>query len=536
MDDQHPDFGLTLRSGPPPTPATGAWANLAHVARHPDDTVANADELARAINSSAHAYQIGHRIYAVIKHAVEESPATADLAHREHDRASRLIVGLKPDVLTTAIASQPDFGDRMRTLSGAVNIVTPAAVRALALAAAPAYQQPASAVLTGLLRKLEMEVATFNDAARTQADTAFRNLVHQLIRAWSSANVETTASAYDHMFQDQDELDPDTDVTPEPERVVSLALETGAVGSVLWTAVAALSEGEDLRRLIGMLKDAPKDSRAAEMIAQQFANPQRLTQLLREDPVDFEVVDALLQPMKLAAGETLLNELIRSNQRAVRRGIIERVATLGPGLEPMIIERLKDERWFVLRNMLHVMNESGSPTTRVPVAEYQTHADPRVRREAMQLQFKDPIARDRALATAFKESDPALLRVALKAARGGLPDAAVPILAKRILESDFPPEFRIPAIQLLGRSKSLLALDSVLKYVSGGTTMLGKPKLAAKTPEMVAALKGLSRTWSNERRAKVLLELALASNDPNIVAAAQATSEPSKDVDDDGIE
>jgi hypothetical protein len=533
MDD--PDWGLTLRSEAPPTPATGAWANLAHVARHPDDTVANADELARAINASPHAYQIGHRIFAVIKHAVEESPTTVDPAHREHDRASRLIVGLKPEVLVTAIASQADFGERRRILNGAVNIVTPAAVRALGMAAAAAYQQPASAVLTDLLRKLETEVSRLTDSGRAQAETTFRSLIKQLILAWSSKTVETTSSTFEHMFQEEDESDASAEITLEPDRVVYLALETGAVGSVLWSAVAALSEGEDLRRLIGMLKDAPEDSRAADLIAQQFASPQRLTQLLREDPVDFEVVDALLEPMKLAAGETLLNELIRSNQRVIRRGIIERVARLGPGLEPMIIDRLKDERWFVLRNMLHVMNESGSPTTRVTVTEYQTHSDPRVRREAMLLLFKDPIARDRALATAFRESDPALLRVALKAARTGLPDAAVPILARRIFETDFPPEFRVPSILLLGRSKSMLALESLLKFVSGGTTLLGKPKLAAKTPEMVAALKGLARTWSAERRAKALLDVALASNDPNIMAAAEAKSEPSREVDD-GIE
>jgi len=129
-----------------------------------------------------------------------------------------------------------------------------------------------------------------------------------------------------------------------------------------------------------------------------------------------------------------------------------------------------------------------------------------------------------------------MIRAGMKAAaRDGLPDVAVPVLAKRILDQDFPPEFRVPSIQLLGRSKSVLALDALLKFVVGGSTLLGKPKLAAKSPEMLAAVKGLARTWPAERRAKVLLELAAASKDSQIIAAAEAVQGTTRilEADDD---
>jgi hypothetical protein len=532
MEGLDHDYGLTLRSGGGDTAPIGPWADLARALDA--DVDAAADDLVKTLNSSPQAFLIGHRVYGAVKQQVTEPGQDPDAAYA---RASTLIVGLKPDVLASAFMSQTNLGDRRNTLKKAVDVISPAAVHALAIAAAAAYTHPASEVLDLLLKKLETEVHDLTEPARQQADQAFRSLVHHLIHTWSASTVDTTATGFEHLFETEAETAVSS-VMPEPERIVYLALETGAVGSVLWTAVSELSADDNLRRLLGMLKDAPEGSRAAEMIAQQFANPQRLSLLLREDPVDFEAVDALLKHMQVAGADTLLNELIQSNNRTVRRGIIERLARLGPAIEPNIIERLKDERWFVLRNMLHVLHESGAPLTRVPVASYQTHADPRVRREAMQLLFKDPIARDRALANAFKESDPAMLRVALKAARSGLPDAGVPVLAKRILDPDFPPEFRIPSIQLLGRSKSLLALDSLLKYVAGGTTLLGKPKLAAKTPEMIAALKGLARTWSNERRAKVLIDLASTSNDPQIVAAAEGgkSTDLVKDIEDDGVE
>jgi hypothetical protein len=534
MEGLH-DYGLTLRKDIGEVAPTGPWVDLARAAGHEDDSNIDAGDLASLVNSTPHAFLIGHRIYGAIKHSAESKLPDQTAAAAEHDRASRLIIGLNLDVLANALTSQVNLGDRKRVVKAAVDVISPAAVHSLAIAAATSYQQPASAVLDRLLRKLEREATQLNGAARVQADHAFRSLVHELVGTWSSSTVDISTIGFEHLFQEKTKPAA-TGVTPEPERIVRLALETGVVGTVLWDAVRILSVDENPRRLLAMLKGAPKGSHAAEMIAQQLANPQRLALLLHEDPVDFDSVDALLKHLRLAAGQTLLNELIKSNSRITRRGIIERLGRLGPELEPMILERLKDERWFVLRNMLNVMNESGSPITRVPISNYQNHADPRVRREAMQLLFKDPLARDRALASGFKETDPALLRTALKEARGGLPDVAVPVLAKRILEADFPPEFRIPSIQLLGRSKSVLALDSLLKFVAGGTTLMGKPKLAANTPEMVAALKGLARTWPHERRAKVLLELAVSSSDPQVSAAAQAsTTEPIREIDDDVV-
>jgi hypothetical protein len=198
---------------------------------------------------------------------------------------------------------------------------------------------------------------------------------------------------------------------------------------------------------------------------------------------------------------------------------------------------MKEERWFVTRNMLHVLREAECPVNNIALPSFQTHNDARVRREAMQLLFRDPISRDRAIMSGVKDGDPYMIRAALKEARTGLPDVAVPVLAKRIMEKDFPPEFRVPAINMLGRSKSVLALEALLRFVAGGTTLLGKPKLAAKTPEMLAALRGLARTWPHERRAKPLLDLAASAQDPAIANALELTRpDSSKEMGDDVAE
>jgi hypothetical protein len=161
-------------------------------------------------------------------------------------------------------------------------------------------------------------------------------------------------------------------------------------------------------------------------------------------------VDALLRHMGLSAAEPLLAELVNSGSRATRRGILDRLAAFGPAIEPLILPRLSDDRWFVLRNMLHVLNEANCTVQGVPLDAYQNHADPRVRREALQLQLRNDGTRARALTSALRDSDPTIIQMALKAARAGLPAAAANILARRVEDADFPPEFRSRARALLG--------------------------------------------------------------------------------------
>jgi hypothetical protein len=443
---------------------------------------------------------------------------------------------LSSEALRDAIKSEQKISERKRVLSRLSALASPAQVRTLAVAAADAYDRPLSPVLTKLLNKLAREAEELPQQARVYADHSFRDLFKYIVEAWSASSVDSASAGYDSLFEQDDAEDKSHagSVAPEPERIIALAFETGATGSVLWTALAQLGEGENgVRRILGMLKNAPADSRAAKTVAQQFANPQRLAMLLHEEPVDFDAVDTLLASMGDAAGGALLDALVEAKTRDARRGLLDRLAKIGPSIAPLVVNKLKsDQRWFVQRNMLTVLREAGCPLDQVPLDLLVNHADARVRREATHLQFQNPAERDRALLAALRDSDASMIKIGLKAARTALPEAAVPILAKRVLDPAFPPEFRTSALQLLARSSSVLALESLLRYVSGGTTLLGKPKLAAKTPEMMIALSGLARTWPNERRAAPLIALARESKDRDIVAAAMPGPKPATPVKD----
>lgn len=440
---------------------------------------------------------------------------------------SEILVKTSADALAAAIRALANTTERKRLLCRIADTASPRAILVTASAAAGAYGHRLSPVLEALLVKLAREAEELPDGIRINADHSYRDLFRNIVDDWSGASVDRVSTGFDSLFSEQKTDEPKShagSVAPEAERILAMALETGSGGSMVWTALADLSRTQEgVRSILDMLKRAPAGSRSAATIASQFATPQRLAMLLVEDPVDFEAVDALLTSMGDAAAPALIDALAESKSRAARRGLLDRLAAIGPTIGPLATNRLQgDERWYVQRNMLTVMREAKCDWTGIQLEKYTGHADARVRREATQLLFNDPVSRDRALASALRDSDVGMLKVGLKAARESMPESVVPILAKRVVDPQFPPEFRTSALQLLARSSSVLALEALLRFAMSGTTLMGRPKLAPKTPEMLIALSGLARAWPNERRSAPLLAVARDQKDPDIAAAAAA--------------
>lgn len=480
------------------------------------DARAIAQRLA-AVASSQDSMRAAARTFHHILDAVGADAAAATLA---------ALVGsiteiLPQDTLRRVLAAL-EVPERKAILNDAAIGFPPAALLAAATAGGAAFDQPLSAPLERLLQKLRTEAEQLPPDLRARADQSFRALIVHLVDTWAAAAISAAATGYADMFGERAERRRSV-LTPEPLRVLQLSLESGAIGNVVWSAVAEQGrEAQGMRALFDMLKHAPADSRAAALIIDQIATPARLTTLLREDPIDWEAVDVVAQRMGVAAVRPLLDELVEAKLRPTRRALMDRLVTFGADIGPFVTERLSDPRWYVVRNMISLLREAGCAVERLPVDRFRTHEDSRVRRETLQLQLDNEATRDDALAEALQDSDKHVLRTALQAARTQLPDRAVPVLARRVTDAGYPPEFRVMSLFLLGRSGSPAALDALLAFAGGGSSLFGKPRLAAKTPEMLAALGGLARSWAKEKRAAVLLDLAGKSKDEQILNALHA--------------
>jgi hypothetical protein len=83
-------------------------------------------------------------------------------------------------------------------------------------------------------------------------------------------------------------------------------------------------------------------------------------------------------------------------------------------------------------------------------------------------------------------------------------------------------DLRVLAVQALGRCLAREALEGLLRIVDGGKTLLGRPKLASRTPLVVAGVRALTGAWSADSNAATMLALAAKSSDPEMREAAGA--------------
>lgn len=510
MDGLDNSFGLTVETGT--AGAERGWADLMRVLSVPTaqahDTAAIAVRLSSQADTAASAFST----------VLEQLTGPADpIAARISPLVAELgTTGMK------SVLSRLEVPDRKRAIQAAAASLSPGVLVALADAAGQSFSLPLSQPLLELVQKLAREAETLPDAARAQADQSFRSLIDHLVERWTESQVNAGAATFADMFGGSARAR--STIAPEAMRVVALSLETGAIGTVVWSSLKEQSRTEQgVRDLITMVTRAPA-GRATDMITEQLTTPGRLTSLFSEDPIDFAAVEMMANHLGGNATKPLLDELVEATNRGTRRAIMDRLVKMGPEIGPLVQERLGDNRWYVVRNMISLLRESGCEIDQNVLDRFAMHEDARVRREMLQLRMENPALRAAALATALQDKDKGVMRAALQAARANLPPGAIAVLAKRVVESDFPPEFRVMSLYLLGKSGHVAALDALLAYAGGGKTILGKVKLANKSPEMLAALSGLARSWSSERRARELLDVAEKSKDEQIVNALNSVA------------
>lgn len=218
--------------------------------------------------------------------------------------------------------------------------------------------------------------------------------------------------------------------------------------------------------------------------------------------------------------DVLLDILATSDNRTIRRKLLERLAKAPVDLGPHIVARLEDPRWFVQRNMLVLLDRLGRVPDGLSLARWASHADVRVRHEAIRLQLKLPSERDAAVRAALADGQPRLVHSGLAAIQHDCPAALADLVATVALDAGVAVELRVLAARALGRCRDRRALPALLELTRGRRTLLGRVKLAVRSPVMLAALQSLAIGWRSEPDAAGLLQLAAGSTDQEIQRAA----------------
>lgn len=439
---------------------------------------------------------------------------------------SRLILTLEPHQLRKLLRtarSTPDL-DELPEDPEALEELSARAVDELIEAADDRSKQDVPIWLIRLLTKIGMYAESASEAPGSEPDRSLCSLVQQLAGGWDVDDAKPVdyEEALGELINRTPVLEPGRRWVedPRPLRLVRMGLECDATGDTFGSAVQGLIEEDDgLPPLLEMLDQAPADSRAAAAAWRIVATPERLRGLLEVDVPDFELIDRLLPRLGLAAVDPMLDTLIGSESTSVRREVFDRVVGLGPRIGPRVVERLEDERWFVRRNMLALLDRLPSwPADFTPVP-YLTDPEARVRHEAVKLALRVPEERERAIVTALGEEDRRTVALGLAAAEESCPAVAVPLIVQHVLDDAMPPGLRIRGVRALGSSRAPEAWQTLLRLV-WVRRWLFFGGLAPRSPVMLESLAALASNWSDVAEVRRVLKRAAKSDDPVIQRAA----------------
>ncbi|HEX6964793.1 MAG TPA: hypothetical protein VF166_03265 [Gemmatimonadaceae bacterium] len=507
------------------------WLDLARAALQADTT----DErpptdpvvVAQAINSHAREQAYDQVIVGyLLKISGELKAADREDAAILRRRVSGLIRALDPEQLRHLLAMGGDAAQRRRFVLDASHGMAVDSVLTLVQAAADVSKCTISTPLLRMFSKLAAHAERGSEQARPEAEAALREHVQELVADWHLADpnparysaVLERATRDTPLFVVADE----STHACEPDRVVQMALEVGSVGPAVYDAANQMVERSGLTALFEVLERAPGDGRVTDALRTHVATPDHLRRVLATPPLDFDRVALIVHHMGMAAAEPLLDALAVADTRALRRKLLDLLSMLGSEVAPLLVSRLPDAPWYVQRNLLLLLDRLPALPDGFSLEPYATHADARVRREALRLRLKRAGERDAAIIAAFADDDEQIVRIALMAAHEACPAAGIPVLARRLARHDVETDLEVLAIKVIAAANAPGALECLLDYAIPAKGWFRRRRLAAKSPQLLAALAGIAAHWAWDPRTTPILTRAAHSPDDDVRAAVAA--------------
>ncbi|MDF1527282.1 MAG: HEAT repeat domain-containing protein [bacterium] len=151
-----------------------------------------------------------------------------------------------------------------------------------------------------------------------------------------------------------------------------------------------------------LLKQVPDEiskinRESIRLLARPPALEEMVAQLTMRDQPDREVIQAVLYHTHDLSISVLLQMLADENEAFGRRTIISFLGRFGDALRPHLDKWLRDDRWYVVRNALGLLQEVGGQKDSANVRTYLQHPHPKIRLEALRFLYRFPIPVDERL-------------------------------------------------------------------------------------------------------------------------------------------
>lgn len=525
------DFGEVGPEGGP-SRAAAVWSELASAMLGDAPAPGNSDavNLADAFDGAPADASRDMAVLAGLRTTAEAcrdaTPAESSVLRQ---RLTRLLGGLRPATLQRLLSGTEPSPASLSVLRDLVNVAAAPVALDLLIAAAGVERRTLSPALVRLLTKLASHAESGPPPSRHLADEQFREALRELIDEWRAPEDGEGDLVYQQALDDlpspeQPDLDPTEAYRSDPLRIVTMHLDMASLGPPVDRAVRTLVARGRIRPLVELLERLLPPEPLAESFRSIIATPDALAALLSARPVDLATLERLAPEVGTAAIPALLDALAASDDRGVRRRVLDLLARFGNTVTPHALGRLSGAPWYVQRNLLRLLQALPDPPAEAVVSGYALDPDPRVRVEGLRLLLRLPAARTRGIVQGLADPDRACQRVAVLAVVDGCPTAAAPPLLRRIVDHSLDPELRPAALRALGELvDEPSVLDLLLGLAARRVPLLGW-RLAPKSKDSLTALAALARHWRWHPRTARLLVRAERHRDAEVRGAVTGPS------------
>jgi len=518
-------------TGEKPAGGRDAWVELARLAlaSEPGSSSPSVEDplvVAQAIGRKSGEVAYDRVVLGYLSRVAEElSGRKGAVEDQLGERLSSLIQALDPEILRRLLETGADQAERRQFVLNVSQVLAADAVMEVLEAAAKASHQTISHNLLNLLHKLAHHADDGAPETRAEAEGALRSNVARLIGDWEleDPNPKPYTAILEGMVR-RAPADPTEEAQSgcEPEILIRMALELDCLGPSVYAAAEGLLNRRQLGLIAGLLEAAPLTD-TARALWHHVASRERLEAELLLDPPDHEAIEILVRHLGMEAANALLDHLGHTDDRSTRAALMKQLLALGPGIGEVAVIRLRDAPWYLQRNILVLIGRLGNWPQGFSPLSYAAHADPRIRREGIKLLLESPTQLAEGILLGLRDVDEGIVGLALRAALESSPPDAVPLLEEIALDAQRPAEIRVPALRILARTRTPVALTVLLALAQHRRRWFGL-RLPSKSPELLAAVSGLASYWGDHPKASELLSHARQHSDPEIRAAAGSTA------------
>jgi hypothetical protein len=436
-------------------------------------------------------------------------------------RVSRLVGSLKESTLEKLLEMGGDKMQRRKFLLDASQGIAVEAVIDLVKAASAAEGQTVSHSMLRMLSKLAHHPSSGAEP-RQQTDPTVRDVMRRLLDDWTLD--DPNPEAYRQVLENMSSLKNVSDKSPsealptecEPNRMIQIAIEVGAMGPQVRSAMIGLWKQGRADVLLDLVERAP-NADAAAPVWDFLVAERTLDSLLAQERVDLPLVGRFARRIGAPAVPSLIAAAIVYEDNKTRTQFYDLIQSLGEDVGAHISARIGDALPAVQRELLAFLGRLGTHDG-FSAASYLGSPDPLVRREAARLMLRDPATREKTTLTTLADADDRVVFVGLTAAQEKMPAGASELMRRRVDRGELDAQLRTMCIRIIAQQRTPQTLAWLLGHVLAEARWQRRPKLRPSTPEMLAALSMIATGWGNDPAAAMAIALAEHSKDSEVRA------------------